>query len=155
MKRIKYYLLLIIVSGCYPLNSVEDIDKHVSYIDNRTDTTEKFKEFETPNSDRKSYGKTEISELHTIHSDIVRVIVNIDLKELKAKYKFYYEYGILVYCEITESIPDKETGKSKSSIEDIHYFKDEKSIKSISKINKPTDEKRASILSKFYFIENF
>ena len=155
MKKIKYYILLIVISGCYSLNTVEDIDKYVSYIDNRKDTTEKFKEFETPNSDRKSFGKTVISELHNNHSDIVRVIVNIELKELTAKYKFYYEYDNLVYCEISESKLLDVTDKKTISIDDIYYFKEGKSIKSESKINQQTNEKRALILSQFYFIDNF
>ena len=155
MKKIKYYILLIVISGCYSLNTVEDIDKYVSYIDNRKDTTEKFKEFETPNSDRKSFGKTVISELHNNHSDIVRVIVNIELKELTAKYKFYYEYDNLVYCEISESKLLDVTDKKTISIDDIYYFKEWKSIKSESKINQQTNEKRALILSQFYFIDNF
>lgn len=155
MKRIKYYILLIIISGCYPLNTVEDIDKYVSYIDNRKDNTERSKEFETPNSDRESFGKIVISELDFGQSDIVRTIVNIELKELIAQYKFYYQYNILVYCEIRESKPGKETAEKIISIDDIYYFKDEKSIKSYSKINKPTNEQRALILSKLYFIDNY
>lgn len=155
MKKIKFYILLIVISGCYSLNSVEDIDKYVSYINNRKDTIQKTKEFETPNSDRKTFGITKISELHNKQSDIVRVIVNIDLKELSASYKFYYEYDNLVYCEIVESSPDNNTSKKIKKIDDVYYFKDEKSIKSISNIEKSTDENRALILSKFYFIENF
>jgi len=137
------------------LNSVEDIDKYVSYINNKKDTIQKTKEFETPNSDRKTFGITKISELHNDQSDIVRVIVNIDLKELSAKYKFYYEYDNLVYCEIIESKSDKDTSEKAKTIDDIYYFKEGKSIKSISNIKKSTDENRALILSKFYFIDNF
>ncbi|WP_152596643.1 hypothetical protein [Algibacter lectus] len=155
MKKIKYYILLIVISGCYSLNSVEDIDKYVSYVNNRKDTIQKSKEFETPNSDRKTFGITKISELHNQHSDIVRVIVNIDLKELSATYKFYYEYDNLVYSEIVESSPDKNTSEKIKKIDDVYYFKDGESIKSISNIEKSTDENRALILSKFYFIENF
>ncbi|GAL65162.1 hypothetical protein JCM19300_3307 [Algibacter lectus] len=137
------------------MNSVEDIDKYVSYVNNRKDTIQKSKEFETPNSDRKTFGITKISELHNQHSDIVRVIVNIDLKELSATYKFYYEYDNLVYSEIVESSPDKNTSEKIKKIDDVYYFKDGESIKSISNIEKSTDENRALILSKFYFIENF
>ncbi|SFD74532.1 hypothetical protein SAMN04489722_1273 [Algibacter lectus] len=155
MKKIKYYILLLVISGCYSLNSVEDIDKYVSYVNNRKDTIQKSKEFETPNSDRKTFGITKISELHNQHSDIVRVIVNIDLKELSATYKFYYEYDNLVYSEIVESSPDKNTSEKIKKIDDVYYFKDGESIKSISNIEKSTDENRALILSKFYFIENF
>ena len=146
---------MIIISGCYPLNTVVDIDKYVLYIDNRKDTTEKSKDFETPNSDRESFGNIGISELHTNQSDIVRVIVNIDLKELNAKYKFYYEYGDLVYCEITESKPSEDLTEKLISIDEIHYFKDGKSLKSYSKIDRLPDDPRAFILSKFYFIDNF
>ena len=155
MKKIKYYILLLVISGCYSLNSVEDIDKYVSYVNNRKDTIQKSKEFGTPNSDRKTFGITKISELHNQHSDIVRVIVNIDLKELSATYKFYYEYDNLVYSEIVESSPDKNTSEKIKKIDDVYYFKDGESIKSISNIEKSTDENRALILSKFYFIENF
>ena len=149
----KYYLLLLIVSSCYPLNSVEDIDKYVSYINNRDDTTEKIKEFDTPNSDRKSFGKTVITELHNNQSDVVRQIVKINLKGISAEYKFYFEYNNLVYCEIKESQIDTETTEKIKRIDDVYYFKDGKSIKNISKINKPANENRALLLSKFYFID--
>lgn len=155
MKKIKYHIILIVISGCYSLNTAEDIDKYVAYINNRKDTIQKFKEFQTPNSDRITFGKTEISELRNNRSDIVRVIVNIDLKELSATYKFYYEYNKLVYCELSESKPDKDTAKKIKLIDDIYYFKKGKSIKSIGKINSSIDENRALILSQFYFIDNF
>ncbi|SDF29747.1 hypothetical protein SAMN05421855_1361 [Ulvibacter litoralis] len=147
-------MLFLVISGCYSLNTVEDINKYVSYINNRVDTAERIKEFETPNSDRKSFGKTVVTELHNNQSDVVRQIVEIDLKQLSAEYKFYYEYGNLVYCEITESELDNESAEKLIQSDDIYYFKDGKSIKSISKINKSTDENRALILSKFYFIDN-
>ncbi|WP_299524069.1 hypothetical protein [Winogradskyella sp.] len=155
MEKLKFYILLLIVSGCYSLDTTEDIDKYVSYIDNRTDTTIKSKSFDTPNSDRKSFGKTEISELRTNRSDIVRISVNIDLKELKAKYKFYYNLDVLVYCEITESKNNGDWTLGNFSTDEIHYFKEGKSLKSYSKINQESNQQRALILSKFYYLDNF
>jgi hypothetical protein len=145
------YIALIIgfLVSCGNDNTLSEIEKYVTEIDNRKDLAESITEFNTEDLDGEIVGGISIYELTDDNGEIYRIIAEVGQpNQSPANYEFYFKKDSLTFARIVEF---NETGTD-TIVNSKYYYDGIKLVKQIDKKKEKMDTETVRQVSEFYLV---
>ena len=150
MKKATYIPLIIgFLISCGNDNSLTDIEKYVTEIDNRKDLSESITEFNTEDLDGEIVGGTDIYELTDNNGEVYRIFAEVvEPNQSPKHYKFYFKKGSLTFAKIVEF----NKNGTDTIVNSEYYFNGLNLIKQIDKKTSGVDAENIRQASEFYLV---
>ena len=149
--RKNIYIALIIgfLVSCGNDNTLSEIEKYVTEIDNRKDLSESITEFNTEDLDGEIVGGISIYELTDDNGEIYRIIAEVGQpNQSPANYEFYFKKDSLTFARIVEF---NETGTD-TIVNSKYYYDGIRLVKQIDQKKEKMDAETVRQVSEFYLV---
>ena len=150
MKKTTCIALIIgFLVSCGKDNTLSEIEKYVTEIDDRKDLSESITEFNTEDLDGEIVGGISIYELTDDNGEIYRIIAEVaQPNQSPANYEFYFKKDSLTFASIVEF---NKTGTD-TIVNSKYYYHGIKLVKQIDKKKEKMDAETVRQVSEFYLV---
>lgn len=150
MRKTIYIALIIgFLISCGNDNTLSEIEKYVTEIDNRKDLSESITEFNTEDLNGEIAGGISIYELTDNNGEIYRIIAEVGQpNQSPANYEFYFKKDSLTFAKIVEfNITGTDT-----IINSEYYYDGVKLLKQTNWKEEKMDAETVRQVSEFYLV---